>query len=205
MSLPHRTVHIIDDDDAARDSLALLVESEEMTALAYASAQDFLSRLTPQTEGCIITDIRMPGIDGMQLIALLKERACRLPVVAISGHGDVATAVAAMKAGVHDFIEKPFNGAALIDVIQRCFQSLDETENLEATRASVLARMNSLSRREREVLDALVLGKSNKAIAAQLSLSPRTVEIYRANVMTKMKAPSLSDLVRMSLLIEQTR
>ena len=205
MSMPHRTVHIIDDDDAARDSLALLVESEDMSAFPYASAGEFLARLTPQTDGCIITDIRMPEIDGMQLISILKERTCRLPVIAISGHGDIATAVAAMKAGVHDFIEKPFDGAALVDAIQRCFRSLDETENVESNRASVLSRMKTLSKREREVLDALILGKSNKAIAAGLALSPRTVEIYRANVMAKMKAPSLSDLVRMSLMVEQAK
>lgn len=205
MSTQHRTVHIIDDDDAARDSLALLVESEDMSAHTYACASAFLDKLTPQTEGCIITDIRMPEIDGMQLISMLKQRTCRLPVIAISGHGDIATAVAAMKAGVQDFIEKPFDGTALVEAIQRCFRTLDETESLESTRATVLSRMKTLSKREQEVLDALVLGKSNKAIAAGLSLSPRTVEIYRANVMSKMKAPSLSDLVRMSLLVEKAR
>jgi two-component system response regulator FixJ len=192
-------VHIIDDDDAVRDSLAFLLTSSGIRAETHASATVFLDRFAEVSIGCIVTDIRMPDISGIDLLRQVKERDPALPVIVITGHGDVPLAVEAMKLGAVDFLEKPFDDDALLAAIRN---ALDRERNRDeqGTRiAEFRSRLASLSTREREVLEGLVAGHPNKIIAYDLGISPRTVEVYRANVMTKMKASTLSDLVRMAL------
>jgi len=192
-------VHIIDDDDAVRDSLAFLLTSSGIRAETHASATVFLDRFAEVSIGCIVTDIRMPDISGIDLLRQVKERDPALPVIVITGHGDVPLAVEAMKLGASDFLEKPFDDDALLAAIRN---ALDRERNRDeqGTRiAEFRSRLASLSTREREVLEGLVAGHPNKIIAYDLGISPRTVEVYRANVMTKMKASTLSDLVRMAL------
>jgi two-component system response regulator FixJ len=192
-------VHIIDDDDAVRDSLAFLLTSSGIRAETHASATVFLDRFAEVSIGCIVTDIRMPDISGIDLLRQVKERDPALPVIVITGHGDVPLAVEAMKLGASDFLEKPFDDDALLAAIRN---ALDRERNRDeqGTRiAEFKSRLASLSTREREVLEGLVAGHPNKIIAYDLGISPRTVEVYRANVMTKMKASTLSDLVRMAL------
>ena len=192
-------VHIIDDDDAVRDSLAFLLTSSGIRAETHASATAFLDRFAEVSIGCIVTDIRMPDISGIDLLRQVKERDPATPVIVITGHGDVPLAVEAMKLGASDFLEKPFDDDALLVAIRN---ALDRERNRDeqGTRiAEYRSRLASLSTREREVLEGLVAGHPNKIIAYDLGISPRTVEVYRANVMTKMKASTLSDLVRMAL------
>ena len=192
-------VHIIDDDDAVRDSLAFLLTSSGIRAETHASATVFLDRFAEVSIGCIVTDIRMPDISGIDLLRQVKERDPTTPVIVITGHGDVPLAVEAMKLGAVDFLEKPFDDDALLAAIRN---ALDRERNRDeqGTRiAEFRSRLASLSTREREVLEGLVAGHPNKIIAYDLGISPRTVEVYRANVMTKMKASTLSDLVRMAL------
>lgn len=193
-------VHIIDDDEAMRDSLAFLLETAEYKSCTYDSAAAFLDALPTLAPGCIITDIRMPQMSGMELVRRLRDEGVSLPVIVITGHADVPLAVEAMKAGVVDFIEKPFGDEVLLSAVrQATAREVDQQAEREA-RAEVLARIESLSGRERDVLDGLVAGRGNKVIAFDLGISPRTIEIYRANLMTKMGASGLSDLVRMTLL-----
>jgi len=192
-------VHIIDDDDAVRDSLAFLLTSSGIRAETHASATVFLDRFAEVSIGCIVTDIRMPDISGIDLLRQVKERDPALAVIGFTGHGDVPLAVEAMKLGASDFLEKPFDDDALLAAIRN---ALDRERNRDeqGTRiAEFRSRLASLSTREREVLEGLVAGHPNKIIAYDLGISPRTVEVYRANVMTKMKASTLSDLVRMAL------
>jgi two-component system response regulator FixJ len=193
-------VHVIDDDDAVRDSLAFLLESAGFRALAYSSAPSFLAALPDLPPGCIITDIRMPEMNGLDLVRSLNESGISLPVIVITGHGDVPLAVEAMKAGVMDFIEKPFEEELILSAVRAALRRISETSNKEEQRHDIVARVETLSVREREVLQGLIAGQPNKVIAFDLGISPRTVEVYRANVMTKMRAASLSDLVRMALL-----
>ena len=190
--------HIIDDDDAARDALGFLLSTVDIAFAQYASAVDFL-RIAPVARGCVITDIRMPEIDGMQMVQRLKSMGVHLPIIVMTGHGDVPLAVAAMKSGVIDFFEKPFDDEMIIRAVRRALEQSFAGETWETERSEVTARIDSLSGREREVLSGLLAGKANKVIAHDLDISPRTVEIYRANVMTKMHANSLSELVRMAL------
>lgn len=193
-------VHVIDDDDDARESLAFLLGTADVGVHAYPSAVAFLEALPGITGGCVLTDVRMPGIDGMELLRRLTESANPLPVIVMTGHGDVPLAVEAMKLGAVDFLEKPFDDNALLASVQAAL-SRDRAHNEhEERKAEILGRMESLSPRERQVLDGLVAGHPNKTIAFDLGISARTVEVYRANVMTKMKAGSLSELVRMALL-----
>jgi two-component system response regulator FixJ len=193
-------VHVVDDDDDARDSVAFLLGTADIAVMAYPSAEAFLEALPGIAGGCVLTDVRMPGIDGMELLRRLKENGAALPVIVMTGHGDVPLAVEAMKLGAVDFLEKPFDDSALIASVQAAL-SRDRANNEQAGRqAEILERMESLSPRERQVLDGLVAGHPNKTIAFDLGISARTVEVYRANVMTKMKAGSLSELVRMALL-----
>jgi two-component system response regulator FixJ len=193
-------VHVIDDDEALRESLAFLLGTAHLRVRTYESATAFLDALPRAEPGCIITDVRMPGISGVELLRRLKSLEAAFPVIVITGHGDVPLAVEAMKLGAVDFLEKPFEDDALIAAVQSALGRHQHDARRAAEKAETFERIASLSARERQVLDGLVAGNPNKTIAFDLGISPRTVEVYRANVMTKMKATSLSDLVRMALL-----
>jgi two-component system response regulator FixJ len=194
-----QTVHVIDDDDAARDSLAFLFRTADVDVRTYASATEFLAAAPSLTGGCVVTDVRMPQMDGLELLRRLRALDLALPVIVMTGHGDIALAVEAMKAGAIDFFEKPFGDDAMLAAVRRALGCRREESAREAERDAVKERLASLSARERQVLEGLVAGKPNKTIAFDLGISARTVEIYRANVMTKMDAASLSALVRMAL------
>lgn len=193
-------IHLIDDDDAVRQSLAFALTTAGLAVRAYESAVAFLEALPGVQPGCVVTDVRMPGIDGLELQRRLNEQAVNLPVIIITGHGDVRLAVEAMKAGAIDFIEKPFDDDILLAAIQNAIERYDRTGERAQEAAQTRARLASLSPRETEVLQGLLAGHPNKTIAYDLKLSARTVEVHRANVMTKMGAGSLSDLVRMALI-----
>lgn len=194
-----RTVFVVDDDDAARDSLVMLLKSDGLASRGFASAHDFLATFQPEARGCLVSDLRMPGMDGIELIRELKGIGCILPVIVITGHADVSRAVDAMKAGASDFLEKPFESEQLLRVVRACLEDNDLAVDATAAKTRVLRRLESLTARERQVLDLILEGASNKVIAAKLAISPRTVEIYRANVMSKMRADSLSDLIRSTI------
>jgi len=191
--------HVIDDDQAVRESIEFLLRSAQLTVKTYESASAFLAVAPTVGSGCIITDVRMPGISGIDLLRRLKEMGLRLPVIVITGHGDVPLAVEAMKFGALDFLEKPFDDDVLLASVRSALDRSEASAQLETERAEIRARIALLTNREHEVLDGLVAGHPNKIIAFDLKISPRTVEIYLANVMTKMKAGSLSELVRMVL------
>lgn len=195
-----RLVHVIDDDEDVRESLAFLLESAGFEVKTYDSGNRFLEQSTGRETGCVVTDVRMPGLNGLELAVRLKARGSPLPVIVITGHGDVPLAVEAMRSGVQDFIEKPFDDVAMINAIEAAFTRPRAPTGDKSQRLETLRRMETLSARERQVLQALVGGQSNKVMARDLGISPRTVEIYRANVMNKMGAESLSQLVRMSIL-----
>lgn len=191
-------VHIVDDDEAVRQSLAFMLSSAGLAVRLYDSAKAFLDGLDVIQCGCLITDVRMPEMTGIELLHCLKERAPCLPAIVITGHGDVPLAVEAMKAGAVDFIEKPFDEQAILDAVKA---ALERTEGVpDGDFAVVTARLHNLSERERQVLEGLVAGQPNKVIAAALGISPRTVEVYRANLMAKMEAKTLSELIRMAIL-----
>jgi two-component system, LuxR family, response regulator FixJ len=192
-------VHVVDDDEAVRDSVAFLLRSAQIEVEVYDSAAAFLGKAAGAT-GCVVTDVRMPEMSGIDLMRRLKELGIALPVIVMTGHGDVPLAVEAMKAGAVDFIEKPFNDDTMLTAVRAALARGEAVGKRDAERAEIEQRLNSLSGREHEVLLGLVRGHPNKIIAHDLGISPRTVEIYRANVMTKMDAPSLSDLVRMALI-----
>jgi len=193
-------VYVIDDDDAVRQSLTFLLKTAGIVARAYDSATSFLDHLPQVKAGCIITDVRMPGLSGLDLLRRLKELQIALPVIVITGHGDVPLAVEAMKSGASDFLEKPFDDEALLAAVNVALRGQGASARREADRAGIADKLASLSNRERQVLEGLVAGLPNKKIAYDHGISPRTVEIYRANVMQKMQAASLSDLVRMALI-----
>lgn len=192
-------VHVIDDDEAIRESLAFLLESAELNVRTYESANAFLEMLSRDAHGCVVTDIRMPGVSGIELLRQLKAMGVALPVIVITGHADVPLAVEAMKSGAVDFIEKPFDDDTFLSAIRSALRQHEKDARREAERSEIHSRLAALSGRERQVLEGLVAGYPNKTIAFDLGISARTVEIYRANVMTKMQANSLSDLVRMAL------
>lgn len=191
-------VHVVDDDADARDSLAFLLETADFRVRTYASALAFLSELSEIEPGCVITDVRMPGMTGQELVRRLKAEGSSLPVVMITGHGDIPMAVEAMRDGVVDFIEKPFSEARILAALERALAAAPQP-TVSDDQAQVLARMETLSERERQVLDGVVAGHPNKIIARDLGISPRTVEIYRAKLMSKMHADNLAALVRMTL------
>jgi two-component system, LuxR family, response regulator FixJ len=193
------TIHIIDDDAAMRDSLAFLLDVNGYAAKTYETANDFLQDTAAQASSCIISDIRMPGMNGIELVRKLRSAGFRSPVILITGHGDVALAVEAMKAGAADFIEKPFDDIALLDAIRAALDAGLATLGESSGRKEAEARLADLSPRERDVLQGLVAGKINKVIAHDLSISPRTVEVYRANLMAKTGARSMSELMRLAL------
>ncbi len=191
-------VHVIDDDEAARDSLGFLFESADLAVRTYESALHFLRRIGEGPAGCVVTDVRMPGMSGLDLLRELKARNTALPVVVITGHGDVPLAVEAMKAGAFDFLEKPFEDERLLGIVRRALdRSADSPVDEEL--AAAQAKIARLSHRERQVLKRLVEGQLNKTIAWELGISARTVEVYRAKLMTKMEAAAFADLVRMAL------
>ena len=192
-------VHVIDDDEGMRASLAFLLETAGMQARLYGSGEEYLAAPEPEA-GCVITDVRMPGMNGLDLMAALNARGATLPVIVITGHGDIPMAVAAMKAGAQDFIEKPFDDERLLTAVRAaCARRAAETDDPE--RARIQALLQQLSPREKDVLTGLVGGGSNKSIALELGISPRTVEIYRANLMMKTGAASLAELVRMTMIV----
>ena len=193
-------VHIIDDDDALRDSLLFLLSTAGIEAKSYDSATAYLIDAQRGTSGCIVTDVRMPGMSGIDLLRRLKSDGIPVPVIVMTGHADVPLAVEAMKLGAFDFVEKPFDDDVLLASVRAALGQRERRSLQDAERKQIDARMALLSARERQVLDGLVAGKANKVIAYDLGISPRTIEIYRANVMTKMQANSLSELVRMALL-----
>ena len=190
-------VHVIDDDEAMRDSVSFLLDAASLPNRTYESALQFLDQLDQLTPGCIVTDVRMPDMNGLELVRRLKEHGVSHPMIVITGHGDVPLAVEAMKAGVVDFLEKPFEEETLLRAIRSALAEGERTqEDLEEKR-QLQAVFEELSPREQEVLDGVVAGKLNKVIAFELGISPRTVEVYRANMMSKTGARGLSELVRM--------
>jgi two-component system, LuxR family, response regulator FixJ len=193
-------VHVIDDDEAMRQSLAFLLGTAGLAVQTYESAAPFLKVAAEVKDGCVITDVRMPELSGIDLLRRLQELGLGLPVIVITGHGDVALAVEAMKIGAVDFLEKPFDDEVLLASVRHALSRSDQQAKRQAERAEIEARLATLSNRERDVLEGLVSGLANKQIAYDHGISPRTVEIYRANLMTKMQAATLSDLVRMALI-----
>jgi FixJ family two-component response regulator len=192
-------VFIADDDDAVRRFLSGLIQSINLRVSAHASAQDFLDAYEPGCPGCLLLDVRMPGMSGLELQRELAERSINLPVIILTGHGDVPVAVQAMKAGAVDFIEKPFNNELLLDRIQMAVVQSVRAESVRAERNEMLKRLELLTLRERQVFDLVVAGEVNKVIAHRLTISEKTVEIHRANVMRKMDARSLAALVQMAV------
>jgi two-component system response regulator FixJ len=189
-------VFIVDDDDAVRESLEFLMKSIDQPAESYPSAKDFLSAYTDRP-GCLLLDIRMPGMSGIELQEELKKRNIRIPIIFITGHGDVPMAVKAIQNGAADFIQKPFRDQELIDRIREVLVEDSQSRADLSERSEILQRMETLTEREKEVMEQVVVGKANKVVAIDLSVSQRTVEIHRANVMEKMKAKSLAQLVRL--------
>jgi two-component system response regulator FixJ len=198
-------VHVVDDDESARESLAFLLEAADFEVVSHASPLALLDALPLDGAGCVITDMRMPDMTGLELVRELNARASRVPVIMITGHGDIPLAVEAMRAGVADFIEKPFGEARILDALTRALASAPPPASSEASDAATLVRqrLETLSERERQVLDGVVDGHPNKVIARDLGISPRTVEIYRAKLMAKMQADNLAALVRMTLSIRR--
>lgn len=197
MVTPDPTVFIVDDDAAVRRFLCGLIASVNLKAEAYASAQDFLQGYAADRPGCLLLDIRMPDMSGLELQQELKSRNIDLPVIMLTGHGDVQVAVHSMRAGAVDFIEKPFNNELLLNRVQKAVAINIEAYNERIRQEEINRRIASLTPRERQVLDLVVEGAKNKLIAARLNISEKTVELHRANVMEKMQAQSLAELIRL--------
>src|ERR1700757_460924 len=194
-----RPVYVIDDDEAMRDSLQFMLDAANFQVSLFDSAHKFLESLSGIEFGCVVSDVRMPGIDGLALLRQLKARHGTLPVIIMTGNGDVPLAVEAMKLGAVDFLEKPVEDDRLIGMIDAALRQAESSARSEAVTLDIAARIASLSPRERQVMDGLIAGLSNKLIAKEYDISPRTIEVYRANVMTKMQASSLSELVRLAM------
>lgn len=198
--MAHRgKVYVIDDDEAMRDSLDFLLGAADFNVRLFESALHFLDALPGVDFGCVVSDVRMPGIDGIEMLKRLKSSRSTFPVVIMTGHGDVPLAVEAMKLGAVDFLEKPFEDDRLIGMIDIALKQAESGAQTEAVTVEIAARIASLSPRERQVMEGLIAGLSNKLIAREYDVSPRTIEVYRANVMTKMQAGSLSELVRLAM------
>lgn len=197
---PEPIIYVIDDDEAVRQSLEFLLRTAGIAVRGFESAKAFLEVLPQIRSGCIITDVRMPGITGIELLRHVKKLDVDIPVIIITGHGDITLAVEAMKIGAVDFLEKPFDDDQLLAAVRSTLSQDADTAKRKAQLSEIHDRLAALSNRERQVLEGLVAGNANKAIAFDLGISPRTVEIYRANLMTKMGANSLSDLVRMAMM-----
>jgi two-component system, LuxR family, response regulator FixJ len=196
---PDATIYVIDDDEAVRESLEFLLKTAGITVRGFESAKAFLEILPGVRSGCVVTDVRMPEVSGIDLLGRLRELGLTLPVIVITGHGDVPLAVEAMKIGAVDFLEKPFDDDHLLAAVRAALDRDADAAKRQAELGEIHVKLAALSNRERQVLEGLVMGHANKIIAFDLGISPRTVEIYRANVMTKMAANSLSDLVRMAM------
>jgi len=196
-------VHIVDDDDAVRDALSLLMLSEDIAVKTFASADEFLTQHAEEQPGCLLLDVRMPGTNGLELLDILNEKKVTLPVIFITGHGDVHMAVKAMKAGALDFIEKPFDNERLVKVVHNCISTCTDLNDTSEHKREIEARIARLTKREKQIMGMLVDGKQNKVIARELGISPRTVELHRAKVMEKLQAHSLSEVVRSALLVEE--
>jgi len=192
-------VYVIDDDEAMRESLDFLLGAADFQVTLFESAQHFLDAFPTIDFGCVVSDVRMPGIDGIELLKRLKAGGSLFPVVIMTGHGDVPLAVEAMKLGAMEFLEKPFEDDRLIGMIETALRTAEPGVKSEAATLEIQSRIASLSPRERQVMDGLIAGLSNKLIAREYDISPRTIEVYRANVMTKMQAASLSELVRLAM------
>ena len=201
-SMPEQIIYLVDDDEALRDSLIWLLESQGFKVAALASAEDFLRAWRPEFNGCLLLDVRMPGMSGLELHERLRAQYCTLPVIFITGHGDVPMAVAALKKGAVDFIEKPFNDIELLRLVSQCLVKEEESRSRRRQDAEVSRRLDQLTQREREVLELIIAGKLNKQIADVLGISIKTVEVHRARVMEKMAAQSLAELVQNVMAIE---
>jgi two-component system response regulator FixJ len=195
-----QTVYVVDDDEGVRGALRFLLEAADIDVRLFESGVDFLRVSDDLAPGCIVTDVRMPEIDGLELVRRLKARGLPHPVIVITGHGDIPLAVEAMKAGARDFLEKPFDDEVLLGSIRAALDADEHAAKAETAKRTFESLLATLSPREQEVLQGVVAGKLNKVIAHELGISPRTVEIYRANMMMKTRANSLSELVRMALL-----
>ncbi len=197
------TVHVIDDDDAVRDSIQMFLANEGLEVRAYPSADAFIAVLDSAPPGCVVTDVRMPGMSGIELLAEITRLRLAMPVIVVTGHADVPLAVRAMKSGAVDLLEKPFKAADLIDAVARALEVGRNSQRNVLSAQEAQARLATLTMRETEVLDRLVRGQPNKIIAYEMGISPRTVEVHRANVMKKTQAGSFSELVRMFLNVER--
>ncbi|CAA7615739.1 Transcriptional regulatory protein FixJ [Candidatus Terasakiella magnetica] len=196
-------VHIVDDDEAIRGSLSMLLDAAGHETATYADAEIFLAQADLTGQGCVVADVRMPGMSGLELLRMLRSRDIDLPLIVITGHGDIAMAVSALKAGAADFIEKPFDDTLFLNSVNDALDRGRQTFRERRQRASIETRLATLTPREREVMALVVQGLPNKAAAVELAISVRTVEIHRARVMEKMAAESLSELVRMALILEE--
>ena len=199
MSREDGTVFLIDDDPGVRDSLTLLLSLKDISTQPFANADSFLESYTPERVGCVLTDLRMPGMTGLELQTALRERHIELPVVVLTAHGDVATARAALKNGAFDFLEKPVDDAMLLDVLHNALRVDRERRSVAVQRSTSDERRERLTRREREILKLLTAGHSNREIATQLGISPRTVEVHKARIMEKLECHSLAELIRVNI------
>ena len=193
------TVFLIDDDPGVRDSLSLLLSLKGLRTQPFANAESFMATYQPDWPGCVLTDLRMPGMTGLELQAALRERRIEVPVVVLTAHGDVATARAALKNGAFDFLEKPIDDAMLLDVLQNALRVDRERRSAAASRAGADARLERLTAREREILALLAAGHQNREIAVKLGISPRTVEVHKARIMEKLECGSLAELIRLHI------
>ena len=205
MPRPEPTVFVVDDDRAMRDSLSWLLDSVGLRVRSYATAAEFLADHDPAQPGCLVLDVRMPGMSGLDLQAELARRGVELPTIVITGHAEVSMAVRAVKAGALDFIEKPFSDQLLLDRVRQALEIDLEVREVRRRREDALRRLATLTAREREVLNLVVAGKANKEIASELGVSPKTVEVHRAHVMSKMCVDSLAELIRITLLAGEIR
>ena len=205
MPQPEPTVFVVDDDRAMRESLSWLLDSVGLRVRSYATAADFLAEHDPAQPGCLVLDVRMPGMSGLDLQAELARRGVELPTIVITGHAEVSMAVRAVKAGALDFIEKPFSDQLLLDRVRQALEIDLEVREVRRRREDALRRLATLTAREREVLNLVVAGKQNKEIASELGVSPKTVEVHRAHVMSKMCVDSLAELIRITLLAGEIR
>lgn len=194
-----QTVYVVDDDAAMRKSLRWLVESVGLKVETYSSATEFLDAVKPSMHGCIVLDVRMPGLSGLDLQEQLKKDQVTMPVIIITGHADVPMAVRALKSGAYDFIEKPFNDQVLLERVQKALESGEEERVIEERRRMIDGRIDTLTPRERQVMEMVVNGMANKQVAAELGLSEKTIEVHRKHVMDKMQAGNVADLIRMAM------